>query len=282
LSTDVGGLVQQSIIRNVTVEPYKVGSSDNAIQRFIFTGNGGGKVYNQMGNLPEDSKTPGYRHILIDGTYQPLSFYMFHIQRINCQGNPMAEIKNSSNVSIYAQKSEIQDFPPTPHPYTLRISDCNNISIIGGSGMATPSSGYGINEIYNSTNITIANYSKWNENNSSYYYVKEVYNGVTSTVDASSILNLFKRTDGDTAIDDVPTSVEDQIKVFPNPLKGLFTLKGVNYASTVNILNIEGKTLRTLVHNAVGNMTIDISEFPSGFYLVQVKESGATLKISKI
>ncbi len=175
-----------SIVRDVWVAPHRVNSTNSALQRLIITGNGGGKFYNQLGFHNDDSNNPDYRHVLIDGTSQPLTFYMFHNQHIKPLNSPMAEIRNAANVTIFGLKCE----ETKNDPYPLRISDSENISIIGGTGLLKNDP---LVEVINSTGITIANYARWGDSTSS--YVTELHEGTTYTIEAP-ILSLFKRSNG--------------------------------------------------------------------------------------
>ncbi len=67
------------------------------------------------------------------------------------------------------------------------------------------------------------------------------------------------------------------IEIFPNPGNNNITIE-TPYQSTINISNIQGQLLKTLT--TTGTKTnVDVSEFPSGVYIVEVKtEKGIAVK----
>ncbi len=90
------------------------------------TGNGGGKWYN-FNQGQADYMAPGYRHILIEGTSQELSFYQFNPE--HAQGEANAEVRNAANVNFYGVKCE-SNYP------VLWIRDSDNINLYGYGGNA--------------------------------------------------------------------------------------------------------------------------------------------------
>ena len=90
------------------------------------TGNGQGLWY---GFFQEGiGEGEGYRHISINDTSGPLSFYQFNLEYARSLFN--AEILNSSNVSIYGLKAE-------GNHRALSVKDSNNVKIIGYGGNAS-------------------------------------------------------------------------------------------------------------------------------------------------
>lgn len=90
------------------------------------SGHGGGKWYNfHQGQA--DYMAPGYRHILIEGTTQALSFYQFNPE--HAQGEANAEVRNASNVSFYGVKGE-SNYP------VLWIRDSDHVNVYGYGGNA--------------------------------------------------------------------------------------------------------------------------------------------------
>ena len=72
---------------------------------------------------------PSYRHMLIDGTTQPLCFYQFNPE--HAQGEANAEVRNARNVSFYGIKSESNYVV-----LWIRDSDDVNVYGYGGNGAA--------------------------------------------------------------------------------------------------------------------------------------------------
>ncbi|MBE0536249.1 MAG: hypothetical protein IH624_11325, partial [Phycisphaerae bacterium] len=92
----------------------------------VVTGNGGGKWYNfEMG---VGQASPGYRHILIDGTHQPLAFYQCCPEGVRSEAN--MEIRDSRNVSIYGLKGE-------GNTYMVWMKDSADVGIFGYGGNAS-------------------------------------------------------------------------------------------------------------------------------------------------
>jgi hypothetical protein len=68
-------------------------------------------------------------------------------------------------------------------------------------------------------------------------------------------------------------------KVFPNPTKGQFTIcigKINEYESTVEVIDLQGKSIIQQILNKEMNTTIDLSSYPKGTYLVKVNINGET------
>jgi len=112
----------------------------------IITGNGGGKWFNQFGEFPVES--PDYRHILVDNTIGPLSFYMLQSQY--CKSDATLEIKNSHNVNIFGLKGE----GTAP---IIRVRNSNNINIFGYGGNGVPLGNHSIFEFEKVDSFLIAN-----------------------------------------------------------------------------------------------------------------------------
>jgi hypothetical protein len=71
---------------------------------------------------------------------------------------------------------------------------------------------------------------------------------------------------------------EDQFAVFPNPTNGLVTIEGTDLGTLV-VLNSEGQLIQS---GTQGSNTIDVSNQPTGFYLIQDKATGKSQKIFKL
>jgi hypothetical protein len=89
-----------------------------------------------------------YRHILIENTHEPLSFYMLEPQ--HGRGATMVEIVNSSNIDIFSVKSE-GDYG------VISMKDCRNIRMFGYAGNGMPNPGYAIYSLINCNDILLAN-----------------------------------------------------------------------------------------------------------------------------
>ncbi|HYM93673.1 MAG TPA: T9SS type A sorting domain-containing protein, partial [Chitinophagaceae bacterium] len=73
-----------------------------------------------------------------------------------------------------------------------------------------------------------------------------------------------------------------KLEAFPNPVSNIITVSGINNNELVRLLSADGKVL--LQKRASGQtMTIDISAFSSGFYILQYFDGTSiqTLKLVK-
>lgn len=72
---------------------------------------------------------------------------------------------------------------------------------------------------------------------------------------------------------------ENIISLYPNPTVGVLNLKGIEKGTEITIFNTNGKLVKTLIHS---DDLIDISDLPSGLYLLQVLDSTDTPKTIKL
>jgi len=176
-------------------------TSPNVLQRVIITGNGGGRWYNHTSEIGWNTNPEGHRSVLIDGTTEPLTFYMFHNQHI--KSDSISEVKNASNVTFYGVKTETQttgdphnkNNPNSPWPLSLKISNSSNIQIFGYSGLGQAKEDRGLFEIFDSVNVTVANMARWGPTQyelDEWYYIKVSKNGVTKGIHANTPVNLMK------------------------------------------------------------------------------------------
>lgn len=91
---------------------------------------------------------PDYRHLLIDGTSEPLQFYMMDSQ--HGRGTTLVEIIKSSNIDILSVKYE-GDFTD------ITMKESRNIRIFGHAGNGMPYPGYAIYRLENCDDILLAN-----------------------------------------------------------------------------------------------------------------------------
>jgi hypothetical protein len=140
------------------------------------TGNGGGKWY-AIGSDEWGERFTGhtdYRHLLVEGTSEPLSFYSLNIERSLSQ--PQAEFRNARNVTVYHLKSE--------HNQTaLLINHSKNIQVFGYGGNASPLAGRPIFAVHDSDDVYIANVCPTNRD------PKTVPYGSSSTIDPGGGIN---------------------------------------------------------------------------------------------
>ena len=64
----------------------------------------------------------------------------------------------------------------------------------------------------------------------------------------------------------IPETISNQIKIYPNPSKGIIQLDHTESLTNIQLYNIEGK----LSYKGPANKTIDLSHLESGFYFVKI------------
>jgi len=95
----------------------------------------------------------------------------------------------------------------------------------------------------------------------SFYYIDDVW------------VSLFTDTSG---INEVQ-GIENNISVFPNPASDNVTIETPQF-STIQISNIQGQLIKTITTTST-KTNVDVSEFPNGVYIVEVKtEKGVAVR----
>jgi len=153
------------------------------------------------------------RQLLISGTSEPLSFYSFQCQHLTPPGGAQTEILNASNISIYGIKSESAALPikmaqiinsnsVSLVPAWMFIRNSSNINMIGHEALGEQTRSRGYIEIFNSSNITIANMGRRGKglkpkpttiSQDLWYFVKEKQGTSIYSITAQGVLSLFKR-----------------------------------------------------------------------------------------
>ncbi len=182
-----------------------VENAPNVRNRFLISDNGGGRWYGLIqGTGGAQPQHPDLRTIKIDGTREPLAFYVFHTQYVKPSGNPMVEVRNSENVNFYGGKHELmknainQDrFPPGTLPFVLGIYNSHNIGVYGMEGRSWTDVDDAVIEVQLSSDVTIANvgersFSEYYYPESEWYQIKEITPGGSNGVLATSFVALYK------------------------------------------------------------------------------------------
>lgn len=110
-------------------------------------GSGGGRWYTQT-LLHWWAQIPPYRHLLVQGTRQPLRFY--HLQPQHARGLAQVEIRDCKNVDVFSMKTE-GDVP------ALWLQDCRNVRVFGVGGIIAPFPGQPIICLERCNDILLAN-----------------------------------------------------------------------------------------------------------------------------
>jgi hypothetical protein len=111
------------------------------------SGHGGGRWYNYYAEY-STNQAPGYRHMLVDGTSEPLSFYQANPE--HARGEANMEIRNARYVSIYGLKGE-------GNQPILWVRDSDHIRVFGYGGNAAAYEGTALFRIERTPNFLIAN-----------------------------------------------------------------------------------------------------------------------------
>ena len=107
--------------------PGKPNGPDTHLPLVRIEGNGGGRWY----NFYQESawkQLPGYRHLLVEGTTEPLRFYQLNPEHAHSDAN--VEIRNAHNVEVYGIKGE-------GNYAVLWIRDSDHVNVYGYGGNAS-------------------------------------------------------------------------------------------------------------------------------------------------
>jgi len=138
----------ESLVRNIYPirdiwHPHAIAMSHPMV---VLSGSAGGRWYTQT-LLGWWSQGPDYRHLLVDGTRQPLRFY--HLQPQHARSDSMVEMRNARNVDIYSMKAE-------GDVTILWLNKCENVRLFGYGGNASPSPGRAIIRLDDCSKILLA------------------------------------------------------------------------------------------------------------------------------
>ncbi len=139
-----------------------------ARKRVVIRGGGGGRWYGQTnGEGYWGVQAAGARHVSVEGTSEPLTFYGTHVQYLKPRGNPMFEIRDSANVTLFAGKNEFlpdeskdDQYPAGTIPIVLGIYGSTNIGLYGMEGLAFTDVGRALVEVSNSHQVTLVNLAR--------------------------------------------------------------------------------------------------------------------------
>lgn len=110
-------------------------------------GSGGGRWFTTV-LLHWWSQGPDYRHLRIEGTREPLAFYMLEAE--HGRGSRMVDFHDARNIEVYSMRTE-GDFG------VLKMSDCANVRVFGLSGNIMAARGYSLFEIDNCRDFLVSN-----------------------------------------------------------------------------------------------------------------------------
>lgn len=139
----------ESLVRNIypirdVWHPHAIAMSHPMV---VISGSAGGRWYTQT-LLGWWSQGPDYRHLLVDGTRQPLRFY--HLQPQHSRCDAMIEMRDAQNVDIYSMKAE-------GDVTILWLNECRKVRLFGYGGNGSPSPGRAIIRLDDCGKVLLAN-----------------------------------------------------------------------------------------------------------------------------
>ncbi len=146
-----------SMVRNVLLlpRPWPNEAPPAGHPLILIDGNGGGRWYNSLMHV-KFPQTAEHRHVKVQGTREPLRFYMLNPEHSNA--DYMVEFDDVRNVRIYSLKSETLGAggPRALTPFLIRNS--SDFRIYGHGGNAVPAEGDPLYRIVDCSNFVLANF----------------------------------------------------------------------------------------------------------------------------
>lgn len=118
----------------------------------------------------------------------------------------------------------------------------------------------------NSSAIPNADEQTFTATTSGTYHVEIDYNGCTSTSSCETI-----------QLAGVTEMNLNELKVYPNPSNGLFTVEFNNEIEKVEIYTVDGKLIETVSGNNVSKLLVNASDWNSGNYLLIISSKGISI-----
>ena len=117
--------------------------------------------------------------------------------------------------------------------------------------------------------------------------IVEVYDTITVEVYDTTYLSVVDTLiiDIDTGIDGLPLPIPIQFKMYPNPAHSQLQISIMNWEVLagygVSVYNLEGQQVESIVVNSA-ELSVDVSNFAKGTYIVNVHKDGAILLSKKL
>lgn len=140
---------RHSVVRNVNFErTFWDPDSPGLFHPFLrIEGGGGGRWFN-LQQTHWWSQSPLYRHVLIEGTREPLTIYGLCAE--HARSEAQVEIRAAENVEIFAVKGE-GNYP------VVWMRDCRAVRVFGYGGNASPWPGWSLFRLERCRDLTLAN-----------------------------------------------------------------------------------------------------------------------------
>jgi hypothetical protein len=140
---------RNSVVRDIhLLRTFWVPEAPPALHPLVrIEGSGGGRWYDLHHGLWW-SQSPDYRHLLVDGTREPLSFYMLNSE--HTRSNAGIEFRGARNISVYSLKAEGLFT-------TLWMHGCRDVRVFGFGGVSVPRPNWPVIRIEDSSDFLLAN-----------------------------------------------------------------------------------------------------------------------------
>ncbi len=280
---------RNSIIRDIMVDQDFAWGPNNSLncvdhKMFIFTGSAGGRVYAlgaEYNAFRDLTFHPNYRHILIEGTTEPMRFYSCNVERVH--GGVQFEIKNSSNIDIFYLKSEAavtgsDDDKKVGDSTPLLINNSSNIGVYSLGGFLNLKPGQALLELTNNSTGIIATHFKSNASTltSGWFNLKETFNYQVFSVGYDVNLGLFSRNyifNTGIATPDV-----NSFGIYPNPARSFIYFDNIENSNKRFVVRQLSGTKVYESKLGIGKVAVNINFLPNGMYFTQlITDDGKTL-----
>ena len=139
--------VRNSILRSAMLKMPNPENPGRNSPYVVVSGHGGGRWYNFYAEF-FTREGPEYRHLLVDGTSEPLRFYSCNPEHARSDAN--MEIRNSRYVTVYGLKGE-GNYPE------LWVRDSDHVRVFGYGGNAAAYEHTSLFRIERTPNFLVAN-----------------------------------------------------------------------------------------------------------------------------
>ncbi len=147
---------RNSMVVGVFTSANGFGSTTQPRAEFYISGNGGGRWYFMGRHQSKANTHPGYRHVLIEGTTQPLRWYGMNLEKPFSDFN--SEIKGAANIRIFGVKVEGRE-------RVMNVNNSTNVAVISAGAMRDsprPKNGAHFDVTGTSNNVLMANINPQN------------------------------------------------------------------------------------------------------------------------
>lgn len=178
-----------------------------------------------------------------------------------------------SNLEYLPQNPTSDDFIKIKYHYSFTAQPCTRDSFnysVSGSLIRINvyyNVGFALSPIAGDDSLTITNLLPDN-----YTVMVKITDNTNYSSDSAYLPNLMmvKSTTS------LSNASDDVFDIYPNPVKGTVFYKGLQGKAQILILDVHGRTIKTLVSNS-DQGDIDVSTFVDGLYLIRVEQGGKAI-----